>query len=128
MTWGRVLLWLVLGVSLLANAVVLGLVLRFAAFSDGTGGLRSFWSSIPAETRADIRAGLAANRAELRGLLADLGAARAEMLTAAAARPYDRDAVLAAQAKVRAATDALQVRTQALMLDAFDRAAGETGP
>jgi uncharacterized membrane protein len=124
MTWGRVLLWLVLGVSLLANAVVLGLVLRFGAFSDGSAGPRSFWSSLASETRAEIRAELTENRAELRGLLADLRAARSEMLAAAAARPYDRAAVIAAQVKVRAATDALQVRTQALMLEAFDRTAG----
>jgi uncharacterized membrane protein len=124
MTWGRVLLWAVLGISLLANAVVLGLVLRLGAFRDDGAGLRSVWSGVPAETRADFRAGIAANRAELRRLLGDLRQARTEMLAAAAARPYDREAVVIAQGKVRAATEALQVRTQALMLETFDRAAG----
>lgn len=125
MTWGRVLLWLVLGLSLFANAVVLGLALRFGLLDDGASGLRSAWGAIPAETRADFRAGLAANRAEIRGLVADLRAARAAMLEAAAARPYDRTAVMAAQARLRVATEALQVTTHRLMLEAFDRAAGE---
>jgi hypothetical protein len=119
MTFGRVILWLVLGASLLANAVVLGLWLRFR----DAGGLRLGWSDLPAETRGAIRAELAGNRGALAALVSDLREARAEMFEAASARPYDRAAVVAAQARVRAATDALQAASQALMLNAFDRAA-----
>jgi hypothetical protein len=115
---------MVLCASLLANAVVLGLALRFGVFSDGATSLWSVWSGVPAEMRADFRARVAGNRDVLRKLVNDLRAARVEMLTAAQARPYDRETVIAAQAKVRAATEALQVLTQTLMLEAFDRAAG----
>lgn len=123
MTWGRVLLWAVLGASLMANAVVLGLVLRFGAFSE-EAGLRNTWADVPAETRRFFRAELAENRGALRTLLADLRRARSEMFAAAVARPYDRAAVEAAQAKVRAASAALQIKGQQMLLDAFDRAAG----
>ncbi|MCU0826982.1 MAG: periplasmic heavy metal sensor [Tabrizicola sp.] len=130
MTWGRVLLWVVLGASLLANAVMLGLVLRFggmgglAGFGEGAMGERSVWAEVPPETRAAFREGIAENRRELLRLVRELRAARAEMLAAAAARPYDRNAVIAAQEKARAATAELQLKTQALMLRALDRAAG----
>jgi uncharacterized membrane protein len=123
MTLGRVLLWVVLGASLMANAVVLGLYLRFGSFNE-EAGLRSGWATLPAETRGFLRDEFAQNRGELRSLLSDLRAARSEMFAAAAARPYDRAAVEAAQAKVRAATTALQIAGQDLMLKAFDRTAG----
>jgi uncharacterized membrane protein len=119
MTLGRVILWLVLGASLMANAVVLGLWLRFR----DVGGMQTGWSDLPAETRGHFRAELAANRGELAGLLAELRAARSAMFAAAEARPYDRTAVVAAQTRVREATTALQTASQALMLNALDRAA-----
>jgi uncharacterized membrane protein len=124
MTWGRVLLWLVLGASLFANAVVLGLYLRAGPMADRDGALRSAWADLPVEMRGDLRAALRDNRGELRQLVADLRAARAEVMAAVRARPHDRDAVVAAQAKVRVATDALVVSAQLLMLEAFDRSAG----
>ena len=124
MSWGRVLLWLVLGLSLFANAVVLGLVLRFGGFANGDITLRSVWNEVPADARAEFRAALAANRGEFRQLVADLRTARSEMLTAAQARPYDPSAVVAAQERVRDATEALQVKVHGLMLRVFDRAAG----
>jgi uncharacterized membrane protein len=126
MTWGRILLWVVLGASLLANAVVLGLILRFGAFSDGTAGQRSAWTSIPAEVRAEVRAELVANRQELRLLVSDLRQARAAMLEAATARPFDRAKVEAEQARVRSATEALQLRSQDVMLNAFEKASKTT--
>ncbi len=134
---GRVALWVVLGASLLANAVALGLVLRMGALRDLAGGLGSGnggaigegigggggWSDLPAETRSAFRAELVANRTDLGALLLDLRQARTAMFAAAAARPFDRTAVAAAQDRVRAASAALQVRTQALMLEAFEKAA-----
>lgn len=124
MSFGKIVLWAVLGLSLFANAVVLGLVLRFGGMGGSETSLRSVWSSVPADTRAEFRAALAANRGEFGALVANLRDARAVMLTAAAARPYDRGAVIAAQASLRAATAAVQVRTHELMLAIFDTAAG----
>jgi uncharacterized membrane protein len=126
MTWGRILLWVVLGVSLLANAVVLGLALRFGAFSEDAGW-RSGWGTLPAEARGYFRSELAENRSELRTMVSSLREARSEVFAAAAARPYDRAAVEAAQAKVRALTSALQIKGQEMLLDAFDKAAA-VGP
>ncbi|MGL4235647.1 hypothetical protein [Tabrizicola sp.] len=121
--WRRALFWTILCLSLLANAVVLGLLLRLGNLRDVANGGSEGWTGVPAEARSLFRAELAENRAELLGLLTELGRARAEMFTAAAALPYDRAAVEAAQAKVRAASTALQARSQLLMLDAFDEAA-----
>jgi uncharacterized membrane protein len=124
MTGGwRILFWLVLGASLMANAVALGLLLRLGALRDSAMGEGARWSDLPAETRSAFRAELSENRGELAGLVAEVGKARSAMFTAATARPYDRAAVETAQARVREASAALQQKAQALMLEAFDKAA-----
>jgi uncharacterized membrane protein len=121
--WRRIFFWTILCLSLLANAIVLGLLLRLGNLRDLANGGSDGWIGVPAEARSLFRAELAENRPELLELVAELGRARAEMFTAAAARPFDRAAVEAAQAKVRVASTALQARSQLLMLDAFDKAA-----
>lgn len=122
--WRRWFFWGILFLSLLANAVVLGLALRLGQLRDLANGRSDGWASVPAEVRSSFRASLRNNRTELAALVGDLGRARAAMFAAGAARPYDRAAVEAAQEEVREASTTLQARAQLLMLEAFDEAAG----
>ncbi len=124
--FGRILLWTILGLSLLANAVVLGLFLRLGALRDLANGGVDVWAELPDDTRAAFRQELRANQPRFAALLADLGQARATAFRAAAARPYDRAAVEAALAQVRSASAALQTEAQLLMLKTFDEAAAKS--
>jgi uncharacterized membrane protein len=119
----RVLFWILVCASLLANAVVLGVVWRAGELREiANGGTRGF-SDLPQPIRAEFRTLLRENREGLMAPLAELGEARRAMFEAAAARPYDRATVEAAMARVRAASTALQLKGQELLLRAFDEAA-----
>ncbi len=122
----RVLFWIVVGASLLANAIVLGLVLRFGDMRGGGGGAgdAAGFGRMPPEIRQEFRSVLRENRRTLAAPMRDLGAARRAMFDAALARPYDRAAVEAAMVRVRDASAAVQVAGQALLLMTFDKAAG----
>ncbi len=119
----RVLFWLVVCASLLANAVVLGLTWRTGDIRAAINGGTSGFTGLPAPIKAEFRAVLAENKRDLVRPLAALGQARREMFAAAAARPYDRAAVEAAMARVREASSTLQTEGQRLLLQSFDRAA-----
>jgi uncharacterized membrane protein len=120
----RVLFWMVFGASLLANAIVLGLVLRFGDMrGGGGGGDAAGFSRMPPEIRQEFRSVLRENRRTLVVPMRELGAARRAMFDAALARPYDRAAVEAAMARVREASAAVQVAGQELLLMTFDKAA-----
>lgn len=118
----RLLFWLVVGLSLLTNAVLLGLWFRLAPLREAMFGQGETFRSLPADLRPDYRAALAASGDDLREKLALLGTARAAMFRAAAARPPDRAAVEAAMAEVRRASTDLQTAAQAVLLRAIDRA------
>jgi uncharacterized membrane protein len=120
----RVLFWIVVAASLLGNAVVLGLALRLGEMRETLNGGTGGFADLPRPIRAEFREVFAAHRADLAAPLANLGAARRAMFEAAAARPYDHAAVEAAMARVRDASAALQAKGQALLLLAFNRAAG----
>jgi hypothetical protein len=122
-TFTRILFWLVVCTSLLANAVVLGLAWRASEWREVLNGGTSGFADLPAPIRAEFRDVLAENRASLVAPLTALGEARREMFAAAAARPYDRVAVEAAMARVREASAALQIEGQRLLLLSFDQAA-----
>lgn len=117
----RVLFWIVVGASLLANAVVLGLWLRTGELREEIGG--AAFRDLPRAARLEARRAMVENRAALRAALKDAGDARRAMYAAAEARPYDRAAVEAAMERVRAATSALQAEGQKALLQAFDKAA-----
>jgi Spy/CpxP family protein refolding chaperone len=123
MKLARVLFWLIVCASLLANAVVLGLAWRAGELREIANGGTAGFADLPQPIRAEFRSVLKENRAALAAPLADLGKARRDMFEAAAARPYDRAAVEAAMARVRAASTTLQVEGQRLLLQAFDQAA-----
>jgi uncharacterized membrane protein len=116
----RILLGMVLGLSLLANAAVIGFVLRNGGMHGPRGG---GMQDLPAELRSDYRAVLKENKGSLSGPVGDLRNARRAMMDVAMARPYDRDAVVAAMARVRDASLVVQDEGQRLLLIVFDRAA-----
>lgn len=111
----------VFALSLLMNAIVLGLVWRLADFRDEFG-LRG--TQIPREVRAEFRARIDGNDA-LTAALANLGTARRAMIAAADERPFDPVAVEAAMANVRTATSGLQDEAQRVLLDSFAAVAEE---
>jgi uncharacterized membrane protein len=121
----RVLFWLLVAASLLANAVVLGLALRMGEMRELANGGSTGFTDLPRQTRAEVRGALRDNRAALAGPLTALGAARRAMFEAAAARPFDRAALEAAMARVRQATGEMQAAAHAVMLEAYARAAAE---
>ena len=116
----RILLGMLLGASLLANAAALGFVLRDGGMRGGRpGGM----PDLPPALRSDYRDVLRENRGSLAGPVRALREARHSLMDVAMARPYDRDAVLAAMARVRDASIAVQDEGQRLLLIVFDRAA-----
>lgn len=117
----RLLFWIVVGASLLANAVALGLWLRAGTLRDEVGS--TAFRELPRAVRVEARRALVENRDALRAQLRDVGEARRAMFATAGARPYDRAAVEAAMERVREATAALQEEAQKALLRAFDKAA-----
>jgi uncharacterized membrane protein len=111
----------VLVLSLAANFLVLGFAAaRYHNFDEGAAierivslGTRAF----PRELRRQIGDALGQHRGELRGALRDVQEARRHMLEVMAADPFDRAALDAAFADVRAKTDTLQRLGQELVGD-----------
>jgi uncharacterized membrane protein len=116
----RILLGMLLGASLLANAAVIGFVLRDGNLRGGRGG---GMPDLPNELRTEYRAVLHENKGSLARPVGALRDARRTMMQIALARPYDRDAVVAAMGRVRDASIAVQDEGQRLLLIVFDRAA-----
>jgi uncharacterized membrane protein len=123
----RVIMWMVVGASLLANAIVFGLYLRFEDVRSTLNGGGGGFTDLPRPVRDEFRAALRDNPAALQQALRDLGQARRDMFLAAAARPYDRAAVEVAMERVRIASAALQVAGQEMLLQAFEKAARDEG-
>jgi uncharacterized membrane protein len=115
----RILLGMLLGASLLANAAVIGFVLRDG---DMRGHRPGGMQDLPPELRTEYRAVLKENRGSLARPVGTLRDARRVMMDVARARPYDRDAVMAAMTRVRDASIAVQDEGQRLLLIVFDRA------
>ena len=124
-----IFLAVLLVISLAANFLVLGFAAaRYGQFRQGDFleriivlGVRSF----PAEIRREITASLARERPELRAALEDVQQARRHMFEVMTAEPFDRAALDAAFADVRAKTEALQERGQDLLGDAVEQAPPE---
>lgn len=118
--FGQILVYSVLALSLLANAVVIGLWMRFREASGG----EPLWRRLPAEARIAFRENLNDVQSPLRLQIRALAKARATLFDIAAARPYDRPRVEAALADVAEATRILQATAQGILLQGFDAAAG----
>ena len=119
----------ILIVSLAANLLVLGFAAaRLGQFRQGDMLERVIalgTHNFPREIRREITEGLARERAELRAALDDLQEARRRMFDIMAAEPFDRAALEAAFAEIRAKTEILQQRGQALLGDAVEHASPE---
>jgi uncharacterized membrane protein len=119
----------VLGLSLAANFLVLGFAAaRYHGFDEGAAierivslGTRAF----PRELRHQIGDELGRHHGELRGALADVQSARRHMFQVMTADPFDRTALDAAFADVRAKTDILQKLGQDLVGDVVAAATPE---
>ena len=120
----RIAFWAVVAASLLANAVVLGLFLRFGELRGVIKGGGGF-TNLPAPIKQEFRTVLRENPQAYRKLLRELADARSAMFDAGAARPYEHAAVQAAMERVRAASADLQMAGQALLLQAFDNVAAQ---
>ncbi|WP_138465659.1 periplasmic heavy metal sensor [Poseidonocella sp. HB161398] len=120
---GRLGLLLLLAVSLTANAVTLGAALRVRQLKTellGDAGSAAFY---PPEVRRALRRAMEENRDEILPALHAVAAARAEVVAAGTAEPFDRAATEAAMAAFRASIDALLVTSQAAALDALEEQA-----
>lgn len=119
------LMWLLLAISLLLNAVAVGIFLRLNSFrstlNGDSGGLRAMNDDLTTAVVMSIRS----HKEDFDTSLNRLGKARREMFDAAAARPYDQARVEAAMEEVRAATTALQLQGQMVLLEEFNRNAQE---
>ena len=130
-----IFLAVVLVVSLAANFLVLGFAAArfggvgpFGFGGDGGAierivalGARAF----PRELRREIGGQIGRHRAELRAALDEVRDARLRMFQTMAAEPFDRAALDAAFAEVRAATDRLQLLGQDLVGDVVEKAPPE---
>lgn len=129
------LLAAVLIVSLAANFLVLGFAAaRFAGvgpfgFGDEVGAIERIVAlgarAFPRELRREIAGQLGRHREELRAALEEVREARRRMFAVMAAEPFDRAALDAAFAEVRAATDRLQLLGQDLVGDVVEKAPSE---
>jgi uncharacterized membrane protein len=116
-------------VSLAANFLILGFAAgRYGQFRQGDFlermialGVRSF----PAEIRREITTSLVRERPELGAALQTLQEARRRMFEIMMTEPFDRAALDAAFADVRAKTEALQERGQNLLGDAVEQSSPE---
>lgn len=107
--------WVVLIASLAANLFVVGVVARsvwpgrYAAAGHGPGGLlgnlMAYSKELPEERRGIVRQSFDKDRplASLKPLREELRTARQEAARLFRAEPFDRDAFLAAEARVQAA-------------------------
>jgi uncharacterized membrane protein len=121
-----ILLAVLLIVSLAVNFLILGFAAgRYGQFRQGDFlervialGVRG----LPAEIRRDIMASLVRERPELRAALEEVQDARRRMFEVMRVEPFDRAALDAAFADVRAKTEALQERGQTLLGNAVEHA------
>lgn len=123
---GRIVLVAVLGLSLLGNALTVGAVLRFQSVRQDLLGPASETAFFEGGTRRDIRAALEENGATLRPALRRAAEARAAVVAAGTARPFDAEATRAAMDRFRAEVDGLLVLVQGVVLERLEaRAASE---
>ncbi|MBN9886641.1 hypothetical protein [Salipiger abyssi] len=121
---GRIALIAVLAVSLLGNALTAGALLRFKAMRSELLGPVAEAAVFPREVRRDLRAALAENADTLRPALHDLARARAAIISAGTAEPFDRAEVEAAMDVFRGEAEATIAQVQAVVLEVLAARAG----
>lgn len=124
-SWGRIVLIGALVLSLVGNALAIGAWARFQAVRSELLGPEAAGARLPDDLRAELRAALRAEPRQSLRLLRDVVRARAAIVAAAEAVPYDRAATEAAIVEFRGAVDALLAEVQGVFLDRLDARAGE---
>lgn len=118
--WGRIALIVALVLSLFLNALAIGAWVRLRDARADLFGPEAAAARLPEELRQDLRSALRAEARTIRPLLRDVVAARAAIVAAAKARPYDRASADAAMTRFRTATDAFLSEVQRVFLDQLD--------
>ena len=124
--WGRLALIAVLAISLLANAVVVGAVVRVRQLRVavmGDADLRSL--SYPPEIRVALRHELMAQSETLGPAVQAAMAARAGVVATGTKVPFDRAAVEDEMAQFRAAFDRVFDLTQGIVLGVMEEHAAQ---
>jgi uncharacterized membrane protein len=119
-SWGRITLVAALVLSLFLNAVAVGAWLRFREAREGLLGPEAAAARLPDDLRADLREALRTESRSVRPLLRDVVQARAAIVAAARAEPYDRATAEAAMTDFRRSMDALLTEVQRVFLDQLD--------
>jgi len=122
---GRIVLIAVLAVSLLGNALTLGAALRLRALRADLLGPEAAQALYPREMRSVLRDALTSHADQLRPELHDLVAARAAVVAAGTARPFERAALDAAMADLRARFDTTLADVQKVLADALEAEAAK---
>jgi uncharacterized membrane protein len=126
-SWGRIALVAALVLSLCLNAVALGALFRTNGMRDDLLGPDAAAARLPADLRQELRRALRDAGGTVRPLLREVVRARAAIVDAAHATPYQRDRAEAAMVQFRASVDALLVEVQGRFLDRLDARAREQG-
>lgn len=119
-SWGRIALIAALVLSLFLNAVALGAWARLRAVRTDLLGPEAAAARLPDDLRSDLREALRAESRSVRPLLRDVVRARAAIVAAARAEPYDRAAAETAMEDFRVSVDALLAEVQRVFLDQLD--------
>lgn len=114
---GRIALVAVLGLSLFGNALTLGALLRLDALRHDLLGPAAAEARYPLQTARALRRALIAHEDDLRPLFHATAEARARVVAAAAARPFDRRRVEAEMTTLRGTLDGLVRGIQAVVID-----------
>lgn len=123
-SWLQVGLVAALAISVIANAFLIGFVVKQARSGLGGGGAiaQALVSAYPKEVREEFRRLLRESRPDAVAALRELRQARGALADAASATPYVEADVKNAMQRVRAATDVLQEMMQGLLLEALQNA------
>lgn len=120
---GRLVLIGVLALSLLGNAVTLGAVMQLRSVQADVLGPAADGALFARAERKHILAAIRANSDILRPQMHALAAARAEVVRAGTARPFDRAALDLAMVGFRTQLDQTTSSLQAVIADALEAAA-----
>jgi uncharacterized membrane protein len=124
-SWGRIALVAAFALSLLCNSIALGAWLRWRDVRDDLLGPQAAAARLPDEMRQDLRRALRADMGTIRPLLRDVVEARAAVVAAATATPYDREVTETAMQDFRTKVDVLLIEVQRVFLDQLDAKAGQ---
>jgi hypothetical protein len=105
--------------------MTLGALVRLRGIRDRIMGPAAEAAMLPADLRQEMRGVLKAEAGRLVPLVQDMTRARAAVVAAATARPYDRAATEAAMQVFRQKVDRLLAETQLVFLDHLDTLAAK---